>query len=108
MTDKIMVFSTCGSTEEAETIARRLVESRLAACVNVVAGVRSIYRWRGAIEDAPESLLIIKSSRDLFGRLRAELEKAHSYEVPEVVALTIVDGSPGYLRWLENELSAKS
>jgi len=108
MTDKIIVLSTCGTAEEAERIARRLVEKRLAACVNVVAGVRSVYRWRGAIEDAPESLLIIKSSRDLFDRLRAELEMAHSYEVPEVVALTIVDGSPGYLRWLEHELSSEA
>jgi periplasmic divalent cation tolerance protein len=108
MTDKIVVLSTCGTTEEAEKIARRLVEKRLAACVNVIAGARSIYRWRGAIEDAPETLLIIKSSRDLFDRLRAEVEKAHSYETPEVIALAIVDGAEGYMRWLDHELSPEA
>lgn len=104
MTDKIVVLSTCGTAEEAERIARQLIEKRLAACVNVVAGARSIYRWRGKIEDAPETVMIIKSRRDLFDPLRAELEKLHSYEVPEVVALPIVEGSHGYLSWLEREL----
>jgi periplasmic divalent cation tolerance protein len=105
MTDKIVVLSTCATAEEAEKIARRLVEERLAACVNVIAGARSIYRWRDAIEDAPEWLLLIKSRRDLLDSLRAEIEKLHSYEVPEIVALTIVDGSRSYLGWLERELS---
>ncbi len=104
MTDKIVVFSACGSAEEAEAIARRLVDKRLAACVNIIPGLRSIYRWKGAIEDASEWLLVIKSRRDLFGKLRTELGKAHSYEVPEVVALSLVDGSPAYLNWLDKEL----
>jgi periplasmic divalent cation tolerance protein len=104
MTDKIVVLSTCGTAEEAERIARRLVEKRLAACVNVLADARSIYRWRGTIEDATETVLIIKSRRDLFDALRAELETVHSYEVPEVVALSIVEGSAGYLNWMENVL----
>ena len=105
MTDKIVVLSACGTAEEAEAIARKLVETRLAACVNIVPGMRSIYRWKEAIEDAPEWLLVIKSRRDLLGRLRAELQKAHSYEVPEVVALAVVDGSPAYLSWLDKELA---
>lgn len=105
MTDKIVVLSTCSTAEEAERIARRLVDKRLAACVNVIAGARSIYRWRGAVEDAPESILIIKSRRDLFDALRAEVEKAHSYEIPEVIAVSIVDGSAGYLSWLDGELA---
>ncbi|MCS6953554.1 MAG: divalent-cation tolerance protein CutA [Bryobacterales bacterium] len=104
MTDKIVVLSTCETAEEAERIARRLVEKRLAACVNVVTGLRSIYRWRGQVEDAAEVLMVIKSRRELFAALRTEIEKAHSYEVPEVIALPIVDGSPGYLSWLETEL----
>jgi periplasmic divalent cation tolerance protein len=104
MTDKIMVFSSCGSAAEAERIARRLVEEHLAACVNVITSVRSFYRWKGLIEDAEECLLVIKTSRDLFERLRGVLEAAHSYELPEVLALPIVAGSPAYLNWLESEL----
>ena len=104
MTDKIGVLSMASSAEEAEKIARALVEERLAACVNVLAGARSTYRWKGAIESAAECLLIIKSSRDRFDRLRSRLEQAHSYEVPEVVALPVIDGSRNYLHWMEAEL----
>jgi len=107
MTDKIVVLSACASGEEAARIARALVEKKLAACVNVLPAVRSFYRWKGAIEDEQESLLVIKSSRPLFDQLRAEIEKLHSYEVPEVVAVPIVDGSEGYLEWLDRELAAK-
>ena len=103
MTDKIVVFTMCASADEAETIAGRLIELRLAACVNVLAGARSFYRWQGAIENAGEWLLIIKTSRARFESLRAELERLHSYEVPEIVALPIVDGAPNYLSWLDAE-----
>lgn len=106
MTDKIVVLSTCGSAEEAERLARRLVEEKLAACVNVIGGAKSFYRWKGAIESADEFLLVIKTSRDLFERLRTMLEAAHSYELPEVLALPVVAGSPAYLKWLEGELIA--
>ena len=106
MTDKIVVLSTCGSAEEATRIARVLVEKKLAACVNVMPAIRSIYRWKGVIEDEQESLLVIKSSRALFDQLRAEIEKLHSYEVPEVIAVPVVDGSEEYLAWLDRELAA--
>ncbi len=105
MTDKIVVLSTCSGPEEAERIARRLLELRLAACVTVLPGARSFYRWKGALEDSPEWVLLIKSRRGLFEPLRAELEKVHSYEVPEVLALSVVDGAPDYLNWLETELA---
>lgn len=104
MTDKIVVFSTTGSTEEGEKIARVLVEKRLAACVNVLPGGRSFYRWQGTLESSSECLLVIKSRRDLFEQLRSALEEAHSYEVPEVLALPVLDGSPAYLKWLEDGL----
>jgi periplasmic divalent cation tolerance protein len=107
MTDKIVVLSTCGSTEEAAKIARALVEKKLAACVNVMPAVRSFYRWKDVIEDEQESLLVIKSSRALFNDLRVEIERLHSYEVPEVIAVPVVDGSEGYLEWLDRELAAK-
>ncbi len=104
MTDKIVVLSTCDSEEEAKRLARHLVEERLAACVNIVPGARSVYRWKDKIEESSEFLLVIKSRRDLFPALRAELEKVHSYEVPEVIALPISDGSEPYLSWLDSEL----
>jgi periplasmic divalent cation tolerance protein len=107
MTDKIVVLTNCGSVEEAAKIARALVEKKLAACVNVMPAGRSFYRWKGVIEDQQESLLVIKSSRALFNDLRVEIEKLHSYEVPEVIAVPIVDGSEGYLEWLDRELAAK-
>lgn len=104
MTDKIVVFSTCSTQEEGAKIARKLIEERLAACVNITPHVRSFYRWKGTIEEADECLLVIKSSRDLFDRLRLELEKVHTYEVPEVVAVAVVDGAPNYLNWIDGEL----
>jgi periplasmic divalent cation tolerance protein len=104
MTDKIVVFSTASSAEEAEKIARHLVEQRLAACVNVVREVRSFYRWQGKIEDAAEWLLVIKSSRAHFDALSTALEKLHSYDVPEVIALPVVEGSANYLHWMDGEL----
>jgi len=104
MTDKIVVLSTCASEEEAERLARSMVEQRLAACVNVIPRMRSYYRWKGMLESTEEWLLVIKSSRDRFERLLAALEKAHSYEVPEVLALPVVDGAANYLSWLEKGL----
>jgi periplasmic divalent cation tolerance protein len=105
MTDKIVVLSTCDSEDEAAQVARALVEKRLAACVNIIAGARSIYRWKDSIEDSPEWLLVIKSRRGLFDSLRAEIAKLHTYEVPEVIALPVVEGSETYLAWLDRELA---
>jgi periplasmic divalent cation tolerance protein len=104
MTDKIVVLSTCGGEDEAERLARLLVERRLAACVSIVPRVRSIYRWNGAVESSEEWLLLIKSSRPLFDELRAAIESAHSYQVPEILAFTVVDGAAPYLGWLDANL----
>jgi periplasmic divalent cation tolerance protein len=108
MTNKIVVLSTCGSEEEAGRIAHRLLEAHLAACVTVIKQVRSFYRWQGKIEESSEFLLAIKTSRNLFEPLRAVLESAHSYELPEVLALPVVAGSPDYLAWLDTELTANA
>src|ERR1035438_8875668 len=90
MTDKIVVFSTCASEEEAEKLARLVVEQGLAACASIVPNVRSYYRWQGAVETAGEYLLVIKSARRQFAALSAAIERAHSYEVPEVLAVPVV------------------
>ena len=106
MTDKIVVLSTCGSAEEAGRVARRLVDTRTAACVNIIPGVRSVYRWKGAVEEADEWVLIIKTRRDLLERLTCELRSVHSYELPEVLAIPVVDGLQQYLAWLDEETAA--
>jgi periplasmic divalent cation tolerance protein len=100
MTDKIVVLCTCASPEDGERLARALVTGRLAACVNVLPGMRSFYRWKGEIEAADECLLVIKSSRSVFAALSAAIERLHPYEVPEVIALPVVEGSSNYLNWL--------
>ena len=104
MTDKIVVFTTCALESDAERMARALVDGRLAACVNVVPGVRSFYHWKGETQSSQEFLLIVKTSRDLFGALRAEMERIHPYEVPELLALPVVAGAENYLAWLQANL----
>lgn len=106
MTDKIVVLTTCDSLESATNLARGLVDHRVAACVNILPGARSIYHWKGKVEDTTEWLLVIKSRRDLFPALRAAVGKLHTYEVPELIALPVVDGSQPYLAWLDRELAA--
>jgi periplasmic divalent cation tolerance protein len=108
MTDKIVVLVTCGSFREARTIARELVERRLAACGNVVeAPVRSIYRWKGKVESAKEFLLILKSSRQRFAAVEAAVQKLHSYDVPEIIALPVSTGSRAYLGWIGECLAGR-
>jgi periplasmic divalent cation tolerance protein len=104
MTDKIVVLTTCDSEKQAEQLAHTLVDQQLAACVNILPKARSIYRWEGKIEDSAEWLLMIKSRRDLFTALRAEIQKIHTYEMPEVIAIPVVDGSEAYLNWLDGQL----
>jgi periplasmic divalent cation tolerance protein len=104
MTDKIVILSTCSTEEEAERLARLLVDAHLAACVSVIPQVRSFYHWKGAVETAGECLLLIKSSRELFDSVRALLETAHSYEVPELLALPVIEGAANYMNWLDANL----
>jgi len=108
MTDKVVVFVTCSSAEEAGRIARALVEERLAACVNVSSPIRSVYRWQGKLTDDEEVLLVIKTTRELFDPLRRAVEKLHSYQVPEVVCLPMIDASPNYLNWLTASVRAEA
>lgn len=103
MTEYIMVLITASKEDEAARIARDIVSSRLAACVNIVKGIRSIYRWQGKIEDEGEVLMIVKTRRDLFGELKKRVKELHSYSVPEIIALPIVEGSEEYLKWLQEE-----
>ena len=100
--DAVVVYITAGSPEEAATLARALVTERLAACVNRMP-LESVYRWQGAIEEAPEVLLIVKTRRGRLDALAARVQALHSYTVPEMVVLPLVAGWPPYLQWLADE-----
>lgn len=105
MAHEIVVLVTAASQEEASQIAGQLVEEKLAACANIIPGVRSIFSWRGEICDESEVLLIIKTTRKNLYLLVEMVEEIHSYEVPEIIALPIVGGSEAYLSWLNEEVS---
>lgn len=103
MTGYIIVFVTAASEEEAALIGKALVGERLAACVNIIRSIRSIYRWQGRIEDSQEVLLIIKTKSILFENLKKRVKELHSYSVPEIIALPLVEGDEQYLNWLGQE-----
>jgi periplasmic divalent cation tolerance protein len=103
MATPLLCLSTCPDAQTAERIARTLVEERVAACVNRVEGVTSTYRWQGRIQNDAEVMLLIKTTRERFPRLRERLLELSPYEMPELVALDITDGSPAYLDWIARE-----
>jgi periplasmic divalent cation tolerance protein len=100
MTDKLLVLTTAGSEEEARKIAYTLVERRLAACVNIVPRIHSVYRWQNKVESAEEFLLISKTTRGREEQVRSAIQELHSYELPECVVVEIDGGSGEYLRWI--------
>jgi len=104
MSEFIMVYITVGSSEEGDRLARALVEERLAACVNRIRPVQSVYRWQGKVEQSEEELLIIKTGEHLFERLKKRVEELHSYSVPEIIAVPILKGNESYLHWLGEQL----
>lgn len=103
MPDALIVFCTCGTNEEAERLARTLVEERLAACVNILPPVRSIYRWQGTLETTEEVLLLIKTRSDAFAAMSSRIQALHSYDTPEIAAVRVAEGSERYLRWLSEQ-----
>ena len=99
-----IALTTAGSVDEAQRLARMLVERRLAACVNILPGVRSVYRWQGAVEETGEAMLVIKTSRGLADAVQTALREAHSYDLPEFLLLPIAGGGAEYLAWLRQGL----
>ncbi len=102
----IVVFVTASKQEEAEKIARTLLEKKLAACCNIIGGVRSLYWWQGKIADDNEVLLVIKSRADMFNEIKGTVVALHSYTVPEIIALPVAAGSEPYLNWIDQSLTA--
>ena len=100
----VLATTTTAELESARNIARRLVETKLAACVQIVEPITSLYRWQGKIEEVGEVLLLIKSKQDLISRIAELLDEIHPYDVPELIATPIVEGSASYLSWLEDNV----
>jgi len=105
MTDKRLVLSTCGSREVAAKIARALVDGQVAACVNILGPMESVYRWKGRVETSQEFLLLIKTTAENFERLCAEIRRLTSYELPEVLQFTVEAGLEAYLDWIGDSVT---
>ena len=99
----LICFCTCPDTDTAERLAEALVEERLAACANILPGLRSVYRWQAEVERADETLLLIKTVRERFDALSARIKALHPHELPEVLAVEAAAGLPAYLRWVADE-----
>jgi len=105
--DYIIIFITAPDEKVGSEIARTLVEEKLAGCVNIIKDIRSIYFWQDKVEDEPEVLLVIKTKKSLFEKLKDRVKTLHPYSVPEVIAIPIIEGSEDYLRWLDEVLVAR-
>jgi periplasmic divalent cation tolerance protein len=104
MTNKRLVLTTAGSVDEARRIAEGLVDRKLAACVNIVPKVVSIYRWKGRVEEAEEWLLWIKTTEAAYPRVRDAIKEMHSYELPECMSIVANDGCPAYMKWIDESV----
>jgi len=101
---RIVVFITAKDKKEADKIAKALIKKRLAACVNILAGARSLFWWKGKIDRAKEVLLVVKTKKEKFGEITKLVKTLHSYEVPEIIAVSIVSGFKPYLKWIDESL----
>jgi len=103
MTDAVLVLTTLPSSDTAAQVARSVVGEKLAACANILPGLRSIYRWQGKIQDEKEVLVLLKTQKSQFARLKARILELHPYEVPEVLAIPVEQGHQAYLEWIAQE-----
>ncbi len=105
--DHCLVITTCPDSDSAETLARHLVEIRLAACVNILPGIRSVYQWKGELVTDVEQLLLVKTRRDVYPQVEAAIRAKHPYELPEVIAVPFAQGSGDYLAWINSVVDHK-
>jgi periplasmic divalent cation tolerance protein len=108
MTDKLLVLTTAGSENEARKLAHAMVERKLAACVNIVPRIQSVYLWEGRVESAEECLLIIKTTRNAEQQVRTTIKELHSYQLPECLAIEVDGGSNEYLQWISASVDQSS
>ncbi len=105
MSNHLLIYCTCPDADCAQSIANHLVDKGLAACVNILPGVQSVYRWQGKRESAQEHLLAIKARHDAYGRLEQAIVDLHPYELPEIIAVPITHGLAGYLAWIDDNVT---
>src|SRR5436305_13641875 len=105
MSEARIVLSTAGSSDEAHKIAQAAVERRLAACVNIVPQIQSVYRWEGRVESAEEYLLLIKTTKGHVAEIQSTIEELHSYELPECLVISVEGGSAEYLKWIDDSVT---
>ena len=103
--DAIVVLMTAPTLEEARLLAEKLVETKLAACVQILPEMESVYRWQGKVERQPEHLLLAKTTAERFAELEREVRAIHSYDTPEIVSFPLTQGSADYLRWLQDSVN---
>jgi periplasmic divalent cation tolerance protein len=108
MTEKVVVLVTVASKKESRKIAKHMVDSRLAACVNITQHIESVYRWEGKVASGKEFQLFIKSTRDLFPEIKSAIAKVHSYQMPEIICIPIVEGAQDYLDWIADSVKKAS
>ncbi len=108
MTDKVVIMVTVATLRESRKIARHLVNTKLAACVNISQPIQSVYRWEKKIADEKEYLLLVKTTRELFPEIKAAISKIHSYHTPEIICMPIIDGSRNYLQWVGSSVKQAS
>ena len=102
--ENVVIFITTGTDEEAQVVSKALLNNRLAACVNTVPNINSLFWWHDKLDSAQESLLIVKSKASLLNEIVRLVKEVHSYETPEIVALPIIGGNPDYLNWIDKEI----
>lgn len=103
-----VVLNTCPDKDTANKIAASLVEKRLCACVNIIPGIESVYRWKGKVETDKEHLLIIKSTKEAYPYIEKHIQDNHPYELPEIIAVSLENGLPGYLSWIDENITKHS
>jgi len=103
MANYMVIFITTSSIDEAKKLGRTLVEEKLVACSNILSPVHSIYQWKGEMCEGEEALLVLKTKRELFRQIESRVRELHSYDVPEIIAMPIIEGSEDYLSWVESE-----
>jgi periplasmic divalent cation tolerance protein len=106
MTDKVIVFVTCENRQQAETIAHAVVSEKLAACVNIIPGIQSVYTWEGKVTSSEEALCLIKTTRGRFEQLQQRVKALHSYDVPEIAGVTIEDVNRAYADWIDESVGS--